>query len=57
MRFVVRLIRDETGATAVEYGLIVTLIAVTVIAAVTALGTNLLVKYNSISSNVAAAGS
>lgn len=33
-----RLTRDETGATAVEYGLIVGLIAVAIIAAVTLLG-------------------
>jgi pilus assembly protein Flp/PilA len=50
------LIRDESGATAVEYGLIVTLIAVIIVAAVTALGANLEVKYNTISTNVSAAG-
>lgn len=33
-----RLVRDEEGATAVEYGLIVGLIAVVIIAAVVALG-------------------
>lgn len=36
-----RLTREETGATAVEYGLIVGLIAVVIIAAVILLGTNL----------------
>ncbi len=56
MSFLRRLLRDETGATAVEYGLIVTLIAAAIIAAVTALGTNILVKYNTISANVTAAG-
>ena len=34
-------LRDETGATAIEYGLIVALIAIVIIGAVTALGTNL----------------
>ena len=34
----IRLRREETGATAVEYGLIVGLIAVVIIAAVTLLG-------------------
>jgi pilus assembly protein Flp/PilA len=34
-------LRDERGATAVEYGLMVALIAVVIILAVTALGTNL----------------
>lgn len=33
--------RDETGATAVEYGLMVALIAAVIIAAVTLLGTEL----------------
>jgi pilus assembly protein Flp/PilA len=36
-----RLRREETGATAVEYGLMVALIAVALIVAVTLLGTNL----------------
>lgn len=36
-----RLRRDETGATAVEYGIMVALIAVAIIVAVTLLGGNL----------------
>ena len=40
-KFVTRLMKDESGATAIEYGLIVALIAVVIIAAVTTLGTNL----------------
>jgi len=39
--FMSRLFADESGATAIEYGLIVALIAVVIIGAVTALGTNL----------------
>ena len=39
--FVSRFVRDQSGATAIEYGLIVALIAVVIIGAVTALGTNL----------------
>lgn len=34
-------LRDERGATAVEYGLMVALIAAVIIIAVTAIGTNL----------------
>ena len=34
-------LRDDRGATAVEYGLMVALIAIVIIAAVTVLGTNL----------------
>ena len=37
---------DESGATAVEYGLMVALIAVVIIVAVTAIGNNLNTKFN-----------
>ena len=40
-KFVSRFMKDESGATAIEYGLIVALIAVVIISAVTTLGTNL----------------
>jgi pilus assembly protein Flp/PilA len=49
-RFVSRFLRDETGATAIEYGLIVALISVVIITAVTSVGTNLRAKFNSINS-------
>ena len=39
---------DEEGATAVEYGLMVALIAIAIIAAVTLLGENLTTVFNSI---------
>ncbi|MDQ4213404.1 Flp family type IVb pilin [Microbacterium capsulatum] len=39
---------EEEGATAVEYGLIVALIAVVIIAGVTLLGKNLLALFNNI---------
>jgi pilus assembly protein Flp/PilA len=39
--FVSRFAANESGATAIEYGLIVALIAVVIITAVTTLGTNL----------------
>jgi pilus assembly protein Flp/PilA len=38
--------KDESGATAVEYGLMVALIAVVIIGAVQLLGTNLSTKFN-----------
>ncbi len=37
-KFVTRFAKDESGATAIEYGLIVALIAVVIITAVTTLG-------------------
>ena len=40
-RFMNRFAKDESGATAIEYGLIVALIAVVIITAVTTLGTKL----------------
>lgn len=40
---------DEEGATAVEYALIVSLIAIFIIGAVTALGTALAGQFNTIS--------
>jgi pilus assembly protein Flp/PilA len=43
-----RIERDEKGATAVEYGLMVGLIAVVIIAAVTLLGTELRTLFESI---------
>ena len=40
-KFVSRFAKDESGATAIEYGLIAALIAVVIITALTTLGTNL----------------
>jgi len=44
---------DESGATAVEYGLMVALIAVVIIAAVTTLGGNLVTKFDDAAAGVA----
>jgi pilus assembly protein Flp/PilA len=43
-----RLLRDDAGATAIEYGLIAALIAVAIIAAATAVGGNLATLFTSI---------
>ena len=42
--------RDESGATAIEYGLIAALIAVVIIAALTAIGTSLVSLFNLVAS-------
>ncbi|HKW54372.1 MAG TPA: Flp family type IVb pilin, partial [Stellaceae bacterium] len=42
------LLRDDNGATAIEYGLIAALISVVIIAAVTLVGSNLSGVFNSI---------
>jgi pilus assembly protein Flp/PilA len=41
-------LRDESGATAIEYGLIAALISVVIITAVKLVGTNLDATFNSI---------
>ncbi len=51
-KFVSRFVKNESGATAIEYGLIVALIAVVIIGAVTTVGTNLGTKFNSVASNI-----
>ena len=43
---------DEEGATAVEYGLMVSLIAVVIIAAVTVIGTALATKFGVVGSSL-----
>ena len=43
-----RFVKDESGATAIEYGLIAALIAVAIIAAVTLIGGNLADTFNGI---------
>jgi pilus assembly protein Flp/PilA len=50
-----RCTRNEEGATAVEYGLMVALIAVAIIAAVTLIGTNLATLFNDVAGKIAAA--
>jgi pilus assembly protein Flp/PilA len=45
-------LRSDRGATAVEYGLMVALIAVVIIVAVTALGTNLTSLFTTVSTKV-----
>jgi len=44
--------KDESGASAVEYGLLVALIAVVVIAAVTTIGTKLKGTFESVGSSL-----
>lgn len=47
-----KLMRDESGATAIEYGLIAALISVVIIAAITAVGTQLSTTFNTISTDL-----
>ncbi len=43
-----RLLRDESGATAIEYGLIAALISVVIIGVLTTVGQNLLARFTSV---------
>ena len=52
---VTRFIKDESGATAIEYGLIAALIAVALIAGATAIGDSLDAKFKFVSSKLDAA--
>ncbi len=47
-----RFVKDESGATAIEYSLIAALIGVAVISAVKMLGTTLSAKFSNISNNL-----
>ncbi len=51
-KFVTRFMKDESGATAIEYGLIAALIAAVIITAVTAIGTNLNATFTTIGTKV-----
>jgi len=52
-KLVLRFLKDNSGVTAIEYGLIAALIAVVIITAVTAVGTNLTGTFNSVAGALA----
>ena len=47
-----RFAQDESGATAIEYGMIASLIAVVIISTITAIGTKLKTAFTSISTGL-----
>ena len=49
MRLILRLLADESGATAIEYGLIAAGISVVILAAVNSVGTSLNTSFGSVS--------
>ena len=57
MKFINKLIRDEEGATAIEYGLIAALIAIAAITAMQSLGNNLSTTFSTVSSELSTANS
>ena len=52
MKALTRFRSDESGATAIEYGLLAALISVVIIGAVKLVGSNMSGKFNQIASNL-----
>ena len=52
---ILHFVKDEEGATAIEYGLIAALVSVVIITAVTLMGTNLTSTFNSIATSLSGA--
>ena len=52
MQLFSRFVHDESGATAIEYGLIAAVIAVVIIGAVTAVGTKLSTTFTTVSGSL-----
>ncbi|EFL51123.1 Flp/Fap pilin component [Solidesulfovibrio fructosivorans JJ]] len=52
LRAITKFVRDEEGATAVEYGLMAALIAAVIVGVVTTLGQNLSTTFDSIATSI-----
>lgn len=52
MKLVSKFLKDESGATAIEYGLIAALISVAIITAATTLGTSIADTFTSVSNEL-----
>lgn len=52
LRLLKDLLRDETGATAIEYGLIAALIAIAAVSVMTTVGKNLSTTFNSVATKL-----
>ena len=51
---IARFVKDESGATAIEYGLIASLISVAIITAASTLGKNVAATFSTVSNNMSA---
>ncbi|MDB5451034.1 MAG: fimbrial protein [Phenylobacterium sp.] len=51
-KFVTRFLKDESGATAIEYGLIAALVAVVLVTALTLVGTSLKATFTKVSNSL-----
>ena len=52
MQILKKFLRNESGATAIEYGLIAALISVVIITAVSTVGTNLSATFNTVAGSL-----
>ncbi len=52
MKTLSKLFHDESGATAIEYGLIAALVAVVIVTALTTVGSNLKNTFNTVATNL-----
>jgi pilus assembly protein Flp/PilA len=52
MKLVARFVKDESGATAIEYGLIAALISVAIIGGARSLGTNIGGTFTDVAGNI-----
>ena len=57
MSFIKAFLKDESGATMIEYGLVAALVSVAAIVALQLLGSQLQIIFNTVSSYLAAASS
>ncbi|MFU2210751.1 Flp family type IVb pilin [Solidesulfovibrio sp. C21] len=57
LRTITNFVRDEEGATAVEYGLMVALIAAVIVGVVTTLGQQLSTTFTDITTKISGSGS
>jgi pilus assembly protein Flp/PilA len=51
-KFISRFAKDESGATAIEYGLIAALVAVAIVGALTTLGSGLTTMFGKVNSDL-----
>ena len=49
---IARFVKDQSGATAIEYGLIAALVSIAIIGGLTALGTKLSSNFNNVSAQL-----
>ena len=52
MKFINKFLRNEEGATAIEYGLLAALISVAIMGTLSTLGTNLTTKFSSVATKL-----